>query len=745
MRDNYETFRRSISTCEEIVLARFGIDLSSVLNTQSSSSILTKEQQGFLSEYITFSIWETLGMEPTLCIGEGIGQLGAAVAAGLIDLNFAIDYLQNPATFSPPKTSHVAQRAYFSVWTNTFVHPGEVLDSSSWQLEQLQHDQAPRNCSFPPEIEAMLRIRLATGCLDNHSFCTNKYPLFNLSIEQLLLGLIQTSTADVSPHLELVGGYRNCTVVTLPPYPFERQTFTILGSRSSQPGCVDRRDTLNQGRSSSNQLSSDIEDQLCRIWTAMFGRSDFSPTDDFFLEGGDSCNVEQLRQDIHAAFGYPISAREIHSHPTIAAQVTLLRCAIQSGEIEFKAQSMLSRSDIISKPSSRLRYEEEITLEERSSFRNDREVSAALGFNREISSRIATLSALESQLHVMWAHVLGHNQFGITDNFFQVGGHSLAAAQLATAMESSISRRITTADLFCVPTIREQADWLRNPEPGLLRNLVTLQPGGDRPPIYGIHGWGGTIGHFVELGKTLGPCRSFFGLQANDNGGDFELQDQQDLLRNMAANYADQILERHVGGPIHLLGYSVGGWYAHAVADALLQRGAPIGLFAVLDTHPIPVIDRQLGLRLLRRKLKERVGSKREASINMFSQEDKLLLANRLRRLRRDLYLYMGIKLWLPTKVMATLKGHRLPHTKNDFFVDLLIRQYRPTKLPIKADVFAPSTELKFLGPLWASYCCGGARLNPLFDYHSDFINEKRAGELAEALELALARVENNV
>jgi thioesterase domain-containing protein len=37
----------------------------------------------------------------------------------------------------------------------------------------------------------------------------------------------------------------------------------------------------------------------------------------------------------------------------------------------------------------------------------------------------------------------------------------------------------------------------------------------------------------------------------------------------MAADYADQILRRQPEGPIHLLGYSAGGWYAHAVAIEL--------------------------------------------------------------------------------------------------------------------------------------------------------------------------------
>ncbi len=58
----------------------------------------------------------------------------------------------------------------------------------------------------------------------------------------------------------------------------------------------------------------------------------------------------------------------------------------------------------------------------------------------------------------------------------------------------------------------------------------------------------------------------------------------------MAADYVDQIRKVQPAGPYHLLGWSVGGLVAHAVATELQQRGEQTALLAVLDAYPVPDI-----------------------------------------------------------------------------------------------------------------------------------------------------------
>ena len=49
--------------------------------------------------------------------------------------------------------------------------------------------------------------------------------------------------------------------------------------------------------------------------------------------------------------------------------------------------------------------------------------------------RVEPTTELERRLHEIWAEVLGHGEFGITDNFFAVGGHSLLVMQLQAKVD----------------------------------------------------------------------------------------------------------------------------------------------------------------------------------------------------------------------------------------------------------------------------------------------------------------------
>ena len=60
----------------------------------------------------------------------------------------------------------------------------------------------------------------------------------------------------------------------------------------------------------------------------------------------------------------------------------------------------------------------------------DRKALPAPEFSADPSQRVEPSTDLERQLQAIWAEVLGHDEFGTSDNFFVIGGHSLAAARL---------------------------------------------------------------------------------------------------------------------------------------------------------------------------------------------------------------------------------------------------------------------------------------------------------------------------
>lgn len=77
---------------------------------------------------------------------------------------------------------------------------------------------------------------------------------------------------------------------------------------------------------------------------------------------------------------------------------------------------------------------------------------------------------LEQAIATIWQAVLGTDEFGIDDNFFDLGGHSLLLGQVRSNIEQTCGVRMSVTELFRHPTIRSLAQRLnqnarRDPEP----------------------------------------------------------------------------------------------------------------------------------------------------------------------------------------------------------------------------------------------------------------------------------------
>jgi amino acid adenylation domain-containing protein len=90
----------------------------------------------------------------------------------------------------------------------------------------------------------------------------------------------------------------------------------------------------------------------------------------------------------------------------------------------------------------------------------DRQALPAPCFSSDHEQRVEASTELERQLHVIWAEVLGHEEFGITDNFFAIGGHSLAAARVANGINHMTKCQCRVSDLFSFPSIQSLAKHL---------------------------------------------------------------------------------------------------------------------------------------------------------------------------------------------------------------------------------------------------------------------------------------------
>jgi thioesterase domain-containing protein/acyl carrier protein len=314
---------------------------------------------------------------------------------------------------------------------------------------------------------------------------------------------------------------------------------------------------------------------------------------------------------------------------------------------------------------------------------------------------------------------------GREENFFEVGGHSLAAARLAGRIEERFGIAFPLASLFHAQTIAESALLLCRQTNGSAdagRALVPLQPRGSAPPLYVIHGYGGDVFCYVELARLLGPGRPVYGLQAIGIDGS---RPRQTSVAEMAATYAEEILAHQPEGPYHLLGQSAGGWYAHAVAAALIERGGTIGMLAILDSGPTACIQPRLRSSLLVRKALRQLPFYLQQLLRSRPRSYARFLAQRFASLR------------------AQLRGFRRPAGGQGDYFTRLHSTYCPQPLPVAVQLFSTPYDAPLKQRLWRAFACGGVRTEILFERHYQYHHDEYAPELASAISRALALSED--
>ncbi|MEI6412088.1 MAG: amino acid adenylation domain-containing protein, partial [Bacteroidota bacterium] len=66
---------------------------------------------------------------------------------------------------------------------------------------------------------------------------------------------------------------------------------------------------------------------------------------------------------------------------------------------------------------------------------------------------VAPRNAVEAQLVEIWQQVLGREQIGVEDNFFNLGGHSLRAIRVVSLIRQVFSVEIRLSEIFACPTV----------------------------------------------------------------------------------------------------------------------------------------------------------------------------------------------------------------------------------------------------------------------------------------------------
>jgi acyl-CoA synthetase (AMP-forming)/AMP-acid ligase II/thioesterase domain-containing protein/acyl carrier protein len=214
-------------------------------------------------------------------------------------------------------------------------------------------------------------------------------------------------------------------------------------------------------------------------------------------------------------------------------------------------------------------------------------LAAALGLNDLVDSERAANrtedrppTPLEVKLQELWRETLGLDHIGLHQNFFLLGGDSLQGVELLTLVENKLGHALPQSVLIEHGSVAGMAAYIEKDE--FAPCVVPIQPMGDRPPFFCVHGATGGVLGFLQLVRHMGNNQPFYGIQSVGLDGK---QVPLKRIEDMAAHYLREVRGYQPLGPYYLGGYSMGGIVAYEMTRQLRAAGESVALLALIDTY----------------------------------------------------------------------------------------------------------------------------------------------------------------
>ena len=248
----------------------------------------------------------------------------------------------------------------------------------------------------------------------------------------------------------------------------------------------------------------------------------------------------------------------------------------------------------------------------------DRKLLASLDLTPQTSDAEGPHGLLEQQLCSIIAGVLGRERFGVDEDFFASGGHSLAALEVIAAVEEQLGLSVSIGALFAHPTVQALAASIAG-ERGEGAEFAPVLPLREQPvvpdttdapaPLFILPPAGGLGWCYAGYLSHLPAQQGVYALQAeafSDPQAGFA-SSLQELAEGYLKLIEKTLAERSLPRRFALMGWSVGGTAAVQVAALAQAAGAQVERVILLDAYPseqwqgVPAPDEQESFRALLR------------------------------------------------------------------------------------------------------------------------------------------------
>ncbi len=194
---------------------------------------------------------------------------------------------------------------------------------------------------------------------------------------------------------------------------------------------------------------------------------------------------------------------------------------------------------------------------------------------------------LVAHLAILWSHALEIAQPEADEDFFALGGDSLAAAEVCTAIEDVYGVVLEPAALLdhrspraLAAHVQEILDGAREAQASILR----LNPSGSMDPLFVFPGAGSDATSLVHFAEAIGPEQPVFVIRLPGADGRGRPLSTMDAIAKHGISAID---ESGVSSPYRVAGTSFGGLAAFHTAAALQADGREVDYLGLFDT-PAP-------------------------------------------------------------------------------------------------------------------------------------------------------------
>jgi amino acid adenylation domain-containing protein/FkbH-like protein len=272
------------------------------------------------------------------------------------------------------------------------------------------------------------------------------------------------------------------------------------------------------------------------------------------------------------------------------------------------------------------------------------------GYVRDTTTIELPKTLLQTQLVKLYASAFSipESHIGLHDDFFNLGGNSIALVKLTQDIKKQFSVHLPLSQLYQTITVATLSELIEEQQLALelktrnsyLRDsLIEINKGKtDRPPLILIHPIGGTGFCYRDLYHALDEDQPCYIIQ------DPSVVAQKNLfgtIDEMAKQYLELLFARF--GETHFIlgGYSFGGMIALEMAHQMEQLGKSkqLHFIALFDTWVMSGVE-QKSREILKRAMLKRYASVKEVLVKHEGLEEKMWLEINYHRLQNMGFVY---------------------------------------------------------------------------------------------------------